>query len=73
MPDSVLDVHSLTITTIEGGLYCEVKILCAGYFEQIAIGVKRSDTVCQLPGYGLHSCGWHGDDGKLWVNGQVQQ
>ena len=56
--------------------YHEVRVLCGGYYDQVVVGVASSglqDSSMMMPGYALDSVGWHGDDGRLYKDGQVVQ
>lgn len=62
--------HFLKITT-QADFYIEIKVVCGGYFDQVAIGLSVNSMT--VPGYQLNSIGWHGDDGKLYKDGQMFQ
>jgi hypothetical protein len=51
--------------------YFEVEIIMGGYYDQIAIGLTTLDqfSPSEFTGYINDSIGYHGDDGKCYVNG----
>ena len=50
--------------------YFEVEVVIGGYYDQIAIGVTTNDNypINEFAGYLENSIGYHGDDGKCFVN-----
>jgi hypothetical protein len=50
--------------------YFEVQIILGGYYDQIAIGVTCDQhfPLNELAGYLPNSVGYHGDDGRCYVN-----
>lgn len=50
--------------------YFEVQIILGGYYDQIAIGVScdQDFPLNEFAGYQPNSIGYHGDDGRCYVN-----
>jgi hypothetical protein len=55
----------------ETAAYYEVEILSGGFYDQLAIGLTNNDNfpMNEFVGYTGDSIGYHGDDGKCFING----
>ena len=52
--------------------YFEVKVILGGFFDQVAVGLTVSQIFPvedMFVGYMQGSIGFHGDDGKCYING----
>jgi hypothetical protein len=51
--------------------YYEVEILSGGFYDQLAVGLTNNDCfpTNEFVGYTADSVGYHGDDGKCFING----
>jgi hypothetical protein len=58
-------------TVEETAGYYEVEILSGGFYDQLAFGLTNNENfpVNEFVGYTSDSIGYHGDDGKCFING----